>query len=295
MAMASAVAAASSSFRAPARLARRNAAFRWTLFGATFATVAVLVVLIVDLIADGASFLGPQLILNYPSQFSAEGAGARSAIVGTIWLMGLTAALTVPLGIGAAIYLEEFAPRNRFTRALETNIANLAGVPSVVYGLLGLGIFVRTLNMGRVLYVGAITLALLVLPIVIISSREALRAVPTGIREGAFALGATRWEVVRGQVLPAAIPGVMTGTILALSRAIGEAAPLATIGVFLIRWDPTPFSQITALPTQILAWVFEAKVEFRHLAAAASLVLLVLLLIMNGAAIWLRNRYRREW
>lgn len=287
--------AVTSTLRAPAKVARRNRMFRVMLLGSTLVALVVLVVIVLDLLIDALPMLRPELFTNYPSQVLPSTAGARSAIIGTLWLMILTAVLAIPVGVGAAIYLEEFARNNRLTRAIETNIANLAGVPSVVYGLLALGIFVRTLNMEPIVVVGAITLGLLVLPVVIIASREALRAVPTGIREGAFALGATRWEVVRNQVLPAAIPGVMTGTILALSRAIGEAAPLATIGVFLIRFDPTPFSRFTSLPTQILAWIFEAKSDFAHLAAAASLVLLVLLLAMNTIAIWLRNRYRREW
>jgi phosphate transport system permease protein len=281
--------------KAPRSIARRNHLFAAALAGSTVVVLAVLVIIVADLVVDAAPVLGPQIVTNYPSQSLPGSAGARSAIVGTLWLIATTALLAIPIGIGAAIYLEEFAPKNRLTRAIETNIANLAGVPSVVYGLLGLGIFVRTFQMGRIVLVGAVTLALLVLPIVIIASREALRAVPAGIREGAFALGATPWEVVREQVIPAAVPGMMTGTILALSRAIGEAAPLATLGVFIIRWDPTPFSLITSLPTQILAWVIEAKQDFAHLAAAASIVLLLILLSMNAIAIWLRNRYRREW
>jgi phosphate transport system permease protein len=210
--------------------------------------------------------------------------------------MALTALISVPVGIGAAIYLEEFGRNNRLSRAIETNIANLAGVPSVVYGLLALGVFVRALQMGTILLVGALTLSLLVLPIVIIASREALRAVPAAIREGAFALGATRWEVVRHQVLPAAIPGIMTGTILALSRAIGETAPLAVLGAFAyVAFDPTPFSDFTALPIQILSWVVRPQPAFIQLAAATSIILLVMLLTMNAVAIVIRNRQRNPW
>jgi phosphate transport system permease protein len=283
------------SLRASPAVARRDRVFTALLLFATFGAILVLLTLLVDLLIDGVPALSPHFLTAYPSRFPAR-AGARAAILGTLWLMVLTAAITVPLGIGAAIYLEEFAPRNRFTRAIETNIANLAGVPSIVYGLLGLGVFVRALQMGTVLMAGALTLSLLVLPIVIIASREALRAIPTGIREGAFALGATRWEVVRNQVIPAAIPGMMTGTILALSRAIGETAPLITLGAFTyLAFDPTPFSSFTALPIQILNWVVRPQADFAKLAAAASLVLLVLLLSMNAIAIVLRNRYRREW
>ncbi len=281
--------------QAPPKVERQNRLFKILLLLATMASIAVLLALLVDLFVDGAGWIRPHLLTDYGS-FRPERAGARAALVGTLWLMITIAVITVPLGIGGALYLEEFAPRNRLTRAIETNIANLAGVPSVVYGLLGLGVFVQAMNMGRILLAGAMTLSLLVLPVVIIASREALRAVPLGIREGAFALGATRWEVVRRQVLPAAVPGMMTGTILALSRAIGETAPLVLLGgVVYITTDPTPFSAFTAMPIQILGWVIESRPGFAQLAAAASIVLLVMLLSMNAVAIWLRNRYRQEW
>jgi phosphate transport system permease protein len=274
---------------------RRNRIFAGVIVASILAAIAILLVLLFDIVGDGLPALKPHVITGYASRIP-ERAGARSAILGTLWLMVLTAAISIPAGVGAALYLEEFAPRNRFTQLIETNIANLAGVPSIVYGLLALGVFVRALQMGTILMVGALALSLLVLPIVIISSREALRAVPTGIREGAFALGATRWEVVRGQVLPAAVPGMMTGTILALSRAIGETAPLAVLGAFAyVAFDPTPFSDFTALPIQILSWVVRPQPAFARLAAAASLILLVMLLSMNAVAIFLRSRYRREW
>ena len=283
--------------RSTSRLATRNRGFRLLLLASALVSVGVLAILLVDLVIDAAPVLRPRLLTNYPVIRRPEEAGVRSALLGSLYLMVLTALLTVPIGVGAAIYLEEFAKSNRFARAIETNIANLAGVPSVVYGLLGLGVFVYALEMGRVLFAGALTLALLVLPVVIIASREALRAVPTGIREGALALGATPWEVVRGQVLPAAVPGMLTGTILALSRAIGEAAPLVVIGAYTYTsLDPTPFSIFSAIPTLILGWVTEAKSIFNTTyAAAASVVLVVILLSMNAVAIALRNRYRREW
>jgi phosphate transport system permease protein len=251
--------------------------------------------LLIDLLSDGGSSLSPHFLTNYPSRF-AERAGVRAALLGTLWLMGLTAVITIPIGIAAAVYLEEFAPSNRLTRAIETNISNLAGVPSIIYGLLGLGVFVRALQIGRILLAGALTLALLVLPILIIASREALRAVPRAIREAAFALGATRWEVVRHQVLPAAVPGMMTGTILALSRAIGETAPLLMLGAFTyLAFDPTPTSPFTAMPIQIFNWVVRPQEEFARIAAAAGLVLLVVLLLMNSVAIWIRGRAQTEW
>jgi phosphate transport system permease protein len=281
--------------RASPKVGRQNRLFKGLLLLATVLSIIVLLTLLIDLLTDGASWIRPHFLTNYGS-FRPERAGARAALIGTLWLMVLVTVITVPLGIGAALYLEEFAPRNRLTRAIETNIANLAGVPSVVYGLLGLGVFVQALSMGRILLAGAMTLSLLVLPVVIIASREALRAVPAGIREGAFALGATRWEVVRRQVMPAAVPGMMTGTILALSRAIGETAPLILLGgVVYITTDPTPLSAFTAMPIQILGWVVESRPGFAQLAAAASLVLLVVLLSMNAVAIWLRNRYRQDW
>ncbi len=285
------------SLRSSARVAMRNRAFRLLVLISALASVAVLAILLIDLVIDAAPVLRPRLLTNYPRLTNPDEAGVRSALLGSLWLMLLTAVLTVPIGIGAAIYLEEFAPDNRYTRTIETNIANLAGVPSVVYGLLGLGVFVYTLEMGRVLLAGAMTLALLVLPVVIIASRESLRAIPMGIREGAFALGATPWEVVAGQVLPAAVPGILTGTILALSRAIGEAAPLVVIGAYTYTsLDPTPLSIFSAIPTLILGWVTEAKEIFNTtLAAAASVVLVAVLLSMNAVAIALRNRYRREW
>lgn len=277
------------------KVGRRNRLFAAVLIVATLATVVVLVTLLADLILDGGSKLSGHFLVNYPSRFP-DRAGVRAALLGTLWLMALAAVITIPVGIASAVYLEEFAPRNRITRAIETNIANLAGVPSIIYGLLGFGVFVRALNMGRVLLAGAMTLALLVLPIVIIASREALRAVPNAIREGAFALGATRWEVVRGQVLTAALPGMMTGTILALSRAIGETAPLLVLGAFTyLAFDPTPTSPFTAMPIQIFNWVVRPQADFARIAAAAGIVLLVVLLSMNAVAIWLRNRSRLEW
>jgi phosphate transport system permease protein len=282
-------------FKAPAKVARRNRLFSILLLLSTVAAVVVLLALLADLLFDGTPMLSLGFLTSYPSRIPSR-AGIRAAILGTMWLTILTAAMTIPIGIGAAIYLEEFARDNRFMRAVETNIANLAGVPSIIYGLLGLGVFVRGLAMGTVLMAGALTISLLVLPIVIIASREALRAVPAGIREGAFALGATRWEVVRGQVLPAAIPGMMTGTILALSRAIGETAPLITLGAFTyLAFDPTPFSEFTAMPIQILNWIVRPQADFARLAAAASIVLIVMLLSMNAVAVFVRNRARREW
>jgi phosphate transport system permease protein len=211
--------------------------------------------------------------------------------------MGLLLVMAVPIGVGTAIYLEEYANREKwYNRLLELNIQNLAAVPSIVYGILGLAFLVRGLGLGRVTLAGAMILTLLVLPIVIVASREAIRAVPDSIRQGAYALGATQWQTISRQVLPAAIPGIATGSILALARAIGETAPLILVGALTyVAFDPTILGPFTALPIQIYQWIARPQEDFRLLAAAAIIVLLVILLTMNAFAIWLRNRYQRRW
>jgi phosphate transport system permease protein len=243
------------------------------------------------ILVDAAGFLS-----NYVSRLPAR-AGIKAALVGSAYLMALTALFTFPVGVGAAIYLEEFAPRNRVTNFVEANIANLAGVPSVVYGLLGLGIFARFLRMGPSLLAGALTLTVMSLPVVIVAAREAIRAVPEGIRLGAYALGATRWQTVRRQVLPAAMPGTLTGTILALSRAIGETAPLLVIGLPIVIFSlPDDLRDpVSALPLLIFDWTSRPQPAFAAAAAAASIILLALLLAMNAVAIFLRNRYTIRW
>lgn len=221
-----------------------------------------------------------------------ERAGIWPALAGTLWLLALTALLALPIGMAAAVHLEEYGGRGRLARLAEINIANLAGVPSIVYGLLGLGLFVRTLGMGRSVLAGASTLALLVLPVVILSTREALRAVPPVVRESSLALGATRWHTIQYQVLPQALPGALTGIILALSRAIGEAAPLVVLGALaFVPFAPDgPGSPFTALPIQIFHWMSRPQAGFRLNAAAAIVVLLAVLVTMNGVAVWLRDR-----
>ncbi len=252
--------------------------------------------LFVDVLRKGVLFLDPALFLNPPS-FDPLKAGARPAILGTIYLMGLLLVMAVPVGVGTAIYLEEYANRDRwYNRLLELNIQNLAAVPSIVYGILGLAFLVRGLGLGRVLLAGAMILTLLVLPTIIVASREAIRAVPDSIRQGAYALGSTQWQVISRQVLPAAIPGIATGTILALARAIGETAPLLLVGALTyVAFDPTLLGDFTALPIQIYQWIARPQEDFRLLAAAAIIVLLGLLLTMNAFAIWLRNRYQKRW
>ena len=275
-----------------------DAAFSVLLFVGTIVGVIALATLIwtildngwVRLMADPVAFLS-----NYVSRLPAR-AGIRAALVGSAYLMVLTVLFCFPVGVGAAIYLEEFAPRNRVTNFVEANISNLAGVPSVVYGLLGLGIFARFLRLGPSLLAGALTLAVMSLPVIIVAAREAIRAVPDGIRLGAYALGATKWQTVRRQVLPA-MPGTLTGTILALSRAIGETAPLLVIGLPIVIFSlPNDLRDpVSALPLLIFDWTSRPQPAFAEAAAAASIVLLALLLAMNAVAIFLRNRYMIRW
>ena len=265
------------------------------LLGSTLIGLAALVALLATVASSGAGQIDMPFIRNFASRIP-ERAGIWPPLIGTLWLMGLVTAFSFPVGVGAAIYLEEFAPRNRVTALIETNIANLAAVPSIIYGLLGLAVFYRAFEMGRSLITGALTLTLLVLPVVIISSREALRAVPRSHRLGAMALGATRLEAVYKTVLPSAVPGIMTGTILGLSRAIGETAPLLVAGAaaFVAFTPDNLLDAYSALPVQIFDWVRRPQPEFQALAAAAILVLLAVLLTMNAIAIVIRNRYDRK-
>ncbi len=252
-----------------------------------------LITLLVQVLTEGIPWLSWRFITSFPSRHPQE-AGIFSALMGTIWLMGLTAVFTVPIGVGAAIYLEEYAPKNWLTRLIELNIANLASVPSIIYGLLGLTIFVGWMALGRSILAGALTLSLLVMPIVILASREAIKALPLTYREAAYALGATRWQVTKSVVVPAALPGILTGVILAMSRAIGEAAPVIAISalVYLTFIPTSPLDRFTVMPIQIFNWISRPQNEFRGLAAAGIIVLLIILLSMNALAIFLRNRYQ---
>jgi phosphate transport system permease protein len=251
--------------------------------------------LLYDVIADGAGRLSWQFLTSYTSRRAGE-AGIYAALVGSLFVITLTAAIAVPLGVAAAVHLEEYGGHGRLSRFIEINIANLAGVPSIIYGLLGLGLFVRGMHMGQSVLAGASTLALLVLPVVILSTREALRAVPSSLREGSYALGATKWQTIWHQVLPAGLPAILTGLILALSRAIGETAPLVTIGALTyVPFAPDGiWSPFTVLPIQIFAWVSRPQAAFAENAAAGILILLVLLLFLNGTAIALRDRLQRR-
>ena len=256
--------------------------------------IAGLAALLIDVLIDGLGLLNWKFMTTYASRKPLE-SGILAPMAGTVWVVGLTAIFTIPIGIGTAIYLEEFATKNRLTRLIELNISNLAGVPSVIYGLLGLAVFVQFLfNGSRNLTAGALTMTLLILPIVIIASQEAIKAVPSSYRDAAYAMGATRWQVVKTVVMPQAVPGMMSGIILALSRAVGESAPILIISSLVwVTFVPTsPDSKFTVLPLQIFTWVSQPQEDFRSIAAAGIIVLLLILLGMNAVAIWIRNKYQ---
>jgi phosphate transport system permease protein len=260
----------------------------------TLIALVALGALVYDVAHDGLGRLSWQFLTSYPSR-RAEDAGILPALIGSLFVIALTAAIAIPLGVSAAIYLEEYGGRGRISRLIEINIANLAGVPSIIYGLLGLGLFVRMMHMGQSVLAGASTLALLALPVIILGTREALRAVPKSLREGSYALGATKWQTTWHQVLPAAMPGIFTGLILALSRSIGETAPLITIGALTyVPFAPDGiWSPFTVLPIQIFNWVSRPQAAFAENAAAGIVVLLAFLLTMNAVAIVLRDRWQR--
>ena len=274
-------------------------AFTVLVTAAALVGVVVLALLLADVIRDGSSMLSLKFLTSFPSQVFPENGGIYPALVGSLWLLGLTGLISVPLGLGAAIYLEEYAQDTRINRIIEVNISNLAGVPSVIYGLLGLGIFVELLapvTGGGSVLTGALTLSLLILPVIIVATREALRAIPESIREGGYALGATRWEVIWSHLLPRAMPGALTGIILALSRAVGEAAPILVVGVSLYQTYTTagPFDGYMALPTQIYDWISRPQEVFQSSAAAGIVVAMAVLLLANSFAIWLRNRFQQR-
>ena len=277
----------------------RNMIFAALLMLAVLIALAGLIALLVQAFVKGAPALSPDLITEGPSSIRPESAGFRPAIIGSLELIAGVILFVVPIGVGAALYLEEYADKTRWwNRLIEINIQNLAAVPSIIYGILGLGFIVRgPLSLGFVLAAGSLTLALLVLPMVIIAAREAIRAVPDSIRQGSLALGATKWQTIRRQVLPASIPGITTGIILAVSRALGEAAPLLLVGAAaFVTFDPEPLSGgYSALPVQIYNYATRPQEEFQALAAAGIIVMLVVLLAMNSVAVWLRNRYEQRW
>lgn len=268
-------------------------------YGLFFAAVVLgllgLVVLLIQIFLQGLPWLNWNFITSYPSRH-ADQAGLLSALMGSVWLIVLTALICIPVGVGAAIHLEEYAPKTWVTQIIEINISNLAGVPSIVYGLLGLTLFVSWMSLGRSVLAGALTMSLLVLPIIILASREAIRAVPGSHRQAAYALGATQFQVITGVVLPTALPGILTGTILAMSRAIGEAAPMIAISALVyIRFVPGhPMDRFTVMPIQIFNWVSRPQHDFAGLAAAGIIVLLFILLSMNAVAVFLRNRSQQR-
>ncbi|WP_299415804.1 phosphate ABC transporter permease PstA [Acaryochloris sp. IP29b_bin.148] len=282
--------------------------YRWDRFFeiltwlATIISLVVLVTLLLDVLSDGASSIDFDFLTSPPSRKAAK-AGLWPALMGTVWLLCITAAVSFPIGVGSGIFLEEFAPDNLFTRIIEINVGNLAAVPSIVYGLLGLTVFVdimRPITGGNSVLAGGLTLALLIMPIIIVSTREALRAVPSSLRQGGFALGATRWQVIRDLVFPQSLPGILTGTILALSRAIGETAPILVVGAagYIAFAPPLSLeglqSDFTALPIQIYVWIARAKKSFEPIAAGGIIILLVVLLLMNATAILLRNKFQNQ-
>lgn len=274
----------------------RDGFFLALFFSSVLIGIVALAALLIDVLVDGLAWLDWQFLTSYSSRYPDQ-AGVLAPLAGSFWIIILTAILTVPIGIATALYLEEFAPDNRITRLVQLNISNLAGVPSVVYGLLGLAVFVQILFSGtRSLTAGALTLTLLILPIVIIASQEAIRAVPSSHRDAAFAMGATRWQVAKMVVLPQALAGMMSGIILALSRAIGETAPILVVSslVFITYVPTSPTDRFTVLPLQIVSWVSQPQDGFREIAAAAIIVLLIMLLSMNATAIYIRAKFQRR-
>jgi phosphate transport system permease protein len=273
---------------------RRARLFRLLCAGTVATAVALLAILLIQIVRQGHAWVDWHFLSSFQSRFPAK-AGIKAGLVGSLWIILLTAIISVPLGVASAIYLEEYAKPGRISRFIELNIANLAGVPSIVYGMLGLMLFVRWFSLDRSVLSGALTLSLLILPVIIIASREAIRAVPASLRHASYALGATRWQTIRSHVLPSALPGILTGVILAISRAMGETAPLILVGALsYVAFVPDgPLDQFTVLPIQIFGWASRPQSEFHELAAAAIIALLVVLLGLNGVAALIRHRYQR--
>lgn len=272
-----------------------DTAFKYVGIGATLFGIVMLLIFIGNILVDGLARINWDFLTNLPSR-RAKKAGILTAWTGTAWILGLTAIIAIPIGVAAGIYLQEYGRKNKFAQIVELNIANLAGVPSIIYGLLGLEIFVRVMNLGGSLLAGALTLSLLILPIIIVATREAIKAVPSSLREASYGMGATKWQTIWYQVLPAASGGIITGIILALSRAVGETAPLIVIGA--LAYVPfvagSPMDQFTVLPIQIFNWVSRPQQEFLTNGAAAIIILLLLTFVMNGIAVYLRNKWQKK-
>ena len=273
----------------------KNNIFKYWAISCTLFGIAMLLIFLINIVIDGVGRLDWKFITDLPSR-KPELAGIYTAIMGTVWILGLTAIIAIPIGVAAGIYLEEYGKKSRFANILEINITNLAGIPSIIYGILGLEVFVRMFGLGNSVIAGALTLSLLILPIIIVATREAIKAVPKTIREASFALGATKWQTISQQILPAAGGGVVTGVIFALSRAIGETAPLIVVGALTyVPFVPqSPMDQYSVLPMQIFNWISRPEKEFATNAAAAIIVLLLITFIMNGFAIYLRNRWQKK-
>jgi phosphate transport system permease protein len=278
-----------------ARRQLASRASRYVFLAATLVGVGMLLYLGYETVDRGASRLDIGFLTNYPSRF-ADRAGLRSSLIGWFWVLGITVMAAIPVAVGTAIWMEEFAPRNRLLSLVKLNLANLAGVPSIIYGILGLAVFVRFLDLGPSILAGALTLALMILPMTVIASQEAIRQVPPSVRHGALALGATRWQMVWNHVLPGAMPGIMTGTILSVSRAAGETAALIMIGAFtFIAYDnKSPSEDFTTVPVQIYNWTIRPQEAFRQNAAAAIIVLMVFVLSLNLVAAIIRERFRHD-
>lgn len=274
----------------------KNTLSKWLFLVATMFGLVVLAILIYRIFSQGFGYLNADFFTNFASR-KPEEAGIKAAIFGTIWLMAVTGPVSIFLGVGCAIYLELYAKKNKFTRFIQMNISNLAGVPSIVFGLLGLTVFVRMMEMGRSVLAGGLTMSLLILPIIVVASQEALRAVPNDIQEASYGMGATKWQTIRRVILPAAIPGILTGGILALSRAVGETAPLIMIGAltFVAFVPESIWSGFTVMPIQIYNWTSRPQVAFHDVAAAGIIVLLVMLILMNSIAILIRNKFSKRY
>lgn len=273
-----------------------NTIFKGLFMAATILALLALVVLLYRIITQGASHLSLDFITNFASRFP-EQAGIKAALIGSLWLMAVVAPTSIILGVGSAIYLEEYAKQNKLTTFIRLNISNLAGVPSVVFGLLGLTIFVRAFSLGNSILAAGFTMSLLILPVIIVASQEAIRSVPKELRDASLGMGATKWQTVVNIILPAAIPGILTGSILALSRAIGETAPLIVIGIpVIIQFLPAGvFDTFTALPIQIFDWASRPQQEFQVVAAAGIIILMIFLLIMNSIAVIIRNKFQKRY
>jgi phosphate transport system permease protein len=274
----------------------KNIIMKGLFFSATLFGLIVLGVLFYRVLTQGIGYLDFQFLTSLPSR-KPENAGVYTALIGTVWLMAVVAPVSLLIGVGTAIYLEEYASKNRFTNFIQINISNLAGVPSIVFGLLGLTLFVRALTLGTSVLAAGLTMSLLVLPIIIVAAQEAIRSVPSELREASLGMGATKWQTIVRVVMPAAIPGILTGGILALSRAIGETAPLVVLGLplFLAFLPRTVFDMFTVLPMQIYNWTGRPQEEFQSLAAAGIIVLLVLLILMNSIAVLIRNKFQKRY